>query len=91
LVRKHEQAPLQHLDPFCAWLNVNPRGLQSIIDHHRSRRFWHEHKPGEFEFRGWSTLQDGSGKADPNISFEANDTLSRGGADRYITVGKGYP
>ena len=50
LVRKHEQAPLQRLDLFCAWLNVNPRGLQSIIDHHRSRRFWHEHKPGEFEF-----------------------------------------
>jgi hypothetical protein len=91
LVRRHEQAPLRHLDLFCQWLGVNPLGLQSIVDHHRSRRFWHEHKPGEFEFRGWSTLQHNAVDGDPEITFQANDTLSRGGVDRYITIGKGYP
>jgi N-acetyl sugar amidotransferase len=90
LVRKHEQAPLQYLDLFCNWLGVTPRGLASIIDYHRSRRFWHEESPGEFAFRGWSALQDG-GADDASIEFEANDTLSRGQAHRYITVGKGYP
>ena len=91
LVRRYEQAPLRHLDLFCDWLGVNPRGLQSIIYFHRNRRFWHEEKPGEFEFRGWSTLQEGAAEAQPVIAFEANDTLSRGGEGRYITVGKGYP
>jgi N-acetyl sugar amidotransferase len=90
LVRRHEHAPAQYLDLFCEWLGVNPRGLQFIIDHHRNRRFWKETKPGEFEFRGWSTMQ-GGGDTIAEIEFDANDTLSRGGQDRYITVGKGYP
>lgn len=90
LVRKHEQAPAQYLDLFCEWLGVNPRGLQFIVDHHRDRRFWHEETPGAFEFRGWSTMQ-GEDKGGASIRFEANDTLSRGGENRYITVGKGYP
>jgi len=92
LVRRHEQAPLNYLDLFCEWLGMNRRGLQFMVDHHRNRRFWHDERPGEFEFRGWSTLQakdqaDGEG----SIDFEANDTLSRGREDAYITVGKGYP
>ena len=91
LVRKHEQAPLRHLELFCDWLGVDPRGLQGLVDFHRNRRFWHEEKPGDFEFRGWSTLQDETGDAQPDIAFEANDSLSREGADRYIIVGKGHP
>jgi len=92
LVRRHEQAPLNYLDLFCEWLGMNRRGLQFMVDHHRNRRAWHDERPGEFEFRGWSTLQakdqaDGEG----SIDFEANDTLSRGREDAYITVGKGYP
>ena len=91
LVRKHEQAPLRHLDLFCEWLGVSTRGLQFIIDQHRSRHFWHEERPGEFEFRGWSTLHDSAERADSGIGFDVNDTLSRGGENRYIIVGRGYP
>ena len=91
LVRKHEQAPLRHLELFCDWLGVDRRGLQGLVDFHRNGRFWHEDRPGDFEFVGWSTLQDGAGETQPDIAFDANDTLSRGGEDRYITVGKGYP
>jgi N-acetyl sugar amidotransferase len=90
LVRKHERAPPQYLDLFCDWLGMNRGGLDFMIDHHRNRRFWHEERPGDFEFRGWSTLQ-GAADSDPEVLFEANDTLSRGGPDGYITVGKGYP
>ena len=90
LVRKHEQAPLQYADLFCEWLGMNLSGLTFMVDHHRNRRFWHEEKPGEFEFRGWSTMH-GGGEEPPEVAFEANDTLSRGETDRYITVGKGYP
>lgn len=91
LVRKHEQAPLHHLDLICEWLGITTRGLQSMVDFHRNPRFWHEQTPGEHEFRGWSTLQDDDSDGSADIRFEANDTLSRGDADRYIAVGKGYP
>lgn len=93
LVRNHEQAPLKHLDLFCQWLGMNRRGLEFIVDHHRNRRFWHDQRPGAFEFRGWSVLQAQARDvtAERSIIFEANDTLSNGREDAYVTVGKGYP
>lgn len=90
VVRHHEQAPLQFVELFCKWLGVDRRGLGFLIDQHRNRRFWLETKPREWQFAGWSTLQNCT-KQEAAIAFDANDTLSRGGGDRYIVVGKGYP
>jgi N-acetyl sugar amidotransferase len=93
LVRKHERAPLSHVDKFCEWLGIDRRGLDFMMDQYRNPRFWPQTRPGEWAFQGWSTLADaGAEERDAaSIDFEALDTLSRGGRDRYITIGKGYP
>lgn len=96
LVRRHELAPLGHLDKFCEWLGVEPRGLQFIMNQHRNARFWDERAPGRWEFRGLSQMPTaiGDGQAAPfahQASFTATDTLTLEKPDRYITVGKGYP
>lgn len=95
LVRRHEQAPLRHLDKFCAWLGVQPLGLQVIMDRHRNPAYWEQPSPGRWTFRGWSTRHGAKG-ADEGFepqgaaAFEATDSLS-GDRDGYIVIGKGYP
>lgn len=93
LVRQREQIPPDHSRLFCEWLGMTPQGLQFLLNRQRNPRFWIETTPGEWQFRGWSGTQTPSGHppAPPHIQFIANSTLGHDQADRYITIGKGYP
>lgn len=96
LVRRHEQAPLQHMDKFCQWLGVDRSGLQFMLDQWRNPAFWRQEAPGRWHFAGCSLA---AGEADahcadaiaPAARFHAGDVLAHDGLDGYITVGKGYP
>ncbi len=67
-------------------------GLRFMMNEHRNHQFWEEPEPGKWVFKGWSALEPATPDTTPPQGlFEATDTLGRGGADRYITVGKGYP
>ncbi|HMP55173.1 MAG TPA: N-acetyl sugar amidotransferase [Novosphingobium sp.] len=92
LVRRHELAAPQHLGKFCDWLGVNSRGLQFIMDQHRNPAFWTQTSPGQWTFRGWSSLHPATDQADPGaIRFVATDALQDPARPDYITVGRGYP
>jgi N-acetyl sugar amidotransferase len=82
------RAPLQHMDKFCAWLGVEPRGLDFIVDCHRNPRHWLETAPGRWTLRHTPQVDPGT---PPDIGFRGARTLADGGEARYITIGKGYP
>lgn len=93
LVRRYEEAPLQHLDKFCEWLALDRRGLQFIIDQHRNSRFCKQAAPG----KQWSRIRQitdcGSYSAamEDNLGFDAISDLNYVGENFYITIGNGYP
>lgn len=96
LVRKHEAAPLQHLDKFCQWLGVDRLGLQFMLDEHRNPQFWTEEKPGRWRFHGWSTMASPVAAANPapvrsDREFITTDTLQLDKPDKYIVIGRGFP
>lgn len=96
LVRRHELAPLGHLDKFCAWLGVDRLGLQFILDEHRNPLFWTEDKPGQWRFHGWSTMDQPEAAANPapartDSDFTPTHTLQLDREDKYIVIGRGYP
>lgn len=96
LVRKHEMAPLRHVDKFCEWLGVDRLGLQFMLDEHRNPQFWTEEKPGRWRFHGWSTLPLSDAAPNPapvrdDRDFLVTDTLQLDKADKYIVIGRGYP
>lgn len=96
LVRYYEQVPAEYMRFFCEWLGVTPRSMQFLTDRHRNPQFWQETSPGQWQFNGWSTLQEKSIEASIlndstkftfNVNTVVDDRASRG----YITIGKGYP
>lgn len=94
LVRRHEQAPMRHLDLFCDWLGMKPRSLQFVMDEHRNRAFWHEESPGQWLFNGWSAQKTNVYNApilQDVIKFSVNASLELDEESEYITIGKGYP
>lgn len=94
LVRRHEQAPLSHLEKFCDWLGIEPRGLEFMCNQHRNPQFWTETMPGRWQFAGWSTREEGTASAedaDNAAGFAATHDLLLDKDNRYITIGKGYP
>ncbi|WP_052340863.1 N-acetyl sugar amidotransferase [Salinarimonas rosea] len=96
LVRRHEQAAVEHLDLFCDWLGVEPNALGFVMDQHRDPRFWSEDEPGRWRFHGWSTMEQPQAAANPaprrsDPEFSANSRLERDRAHGYIVVGRGYP
>ena len=96
LVRKHEQAPLRHIEKFCEWLGVDPRGLQFIMNEHRNPDYWTEERPGHWVFHGWSTMPQPETAHNPapvrtDVAFKATHSLNLDRDDKYIVVGKGYP
>jgi len=91
LVRRHEQAEPEHVDLFCDWLGIDPTGLAFMMNEHRNPAFWEEQAPSDWRFKGWSTLEGAGDPASPESLFRPTDRLNRGEADRYVTVGKGYP
>jgi N-acetyl sugar amidotransferase len=94
LVRYYEQRPAEDVDLFCRWLDLKPGSLQFLMDLHRNPNFWHESKPGCWEFRGWST-ESGAVHApvEEVVSCKFSATGKMDGRERrsYIVVGKGYP
>lgn len=94
LVRQYEQAPLRHAEKFCEWLGIDRRGLQFLMDQHRSSQHWMQRGPIDWEFQGWSALQPKGEVEDLGpfpSDFQATDELSRDREDRYIVIGKGFP
>jgi len=92
LVRQHERVPAEHVGLFCEWLGMEEGGLRFMMNEHRNRTFWDEPEPGKWVFKGWSTLEPAALETIPSPElFQTTDTLGRGGADHYVTVGKGYP
>jgi len=96
LVRRHEQAPLQHTAKFCEWLGLDPSGLQFLLDHWRNPAHWTATSPGDWAFKGWSTRFGQDPAFTPSdfggaATFIANDELAHDGKPGYITVGKGHP
>lgn len=96
LVRKHESAPLTHVDKFCEWLGVDRLGLQFMLDEHRNPQFWTEEKPGRWRFHGWSTMERPEPASNPapvrdDHVFLATDSLQLDKPNRYIVIGRGYP
>jgi len=96
LVRRYEQAPAEYSQLFCDWLGVTPRSMQFLLDQHRNPKFWRESSPSQWEFNGWSALQDS--KIQPsihngisNFTFTDNAVVDNRAEPGYITVGKGYP
>ncbi len=95
LVRHYEQAPAEYSQLFLDWLGVTPRSMRFLLDQQRNKKFWHEPTPGQWEFGGWSTLQDPNSPADSTnanrSTFTANDVMDERSVPGYITIGKGYP
>lgn len=92
LVRKYEEQSLRHLDKYCEWLRVEPRGLQFMLDHHRNRKVWEQVKPGQWLRRAQPKVASGGSEAaEAALDFRAHAPLDNGEQGRYIIVGKGYP
>jgi N-acetyl sugar amidotransferase len=90
LVRRHEQAPVEHADLFREWLGIDATGLRFLMDRHRNPACWTAEGPGRWRFEGHSVRAgDAAGPDDAGCRFEANDTLAHGGHRAYVTVGKG--
>ena len=95
LVRFYEQKPLTYLDKFLEWLGITPSSMKFMINQNRNKRFWIQMEPGEWEFNGWSQMQDEDssmyvGQKLPDI-FKKNNRLEYDRDDNYITIGKGWP
>jgi N-acetyl sugar amidotransferase len=95
LVRRHEQAPPEHLLRFCEWLGMQPESLRFMLDQHRNPAYWNASSPGAWTFQGWSTRQPPTPEAlmQPPAAhaFVASASRELGVGDRYITIGKGWP
>lgn len=93
LVKLFEQKPPLFQDLFADWLGISKNGLQFMVDQHRNKNYWFEQSPGNWVFKGWSTLQEdcepASEKSD--INFLVNSVLEDRPTPSYITIGKGYP
>jgi len=93
LVRRHENAPLQHASKFCDWLGVDFRALNFMLDQHRNSRFWTQTEPGVWHFSPFEVSQagPGDGRFFGEAGFMATSQLSDVDQKKYITIGKGWP
>jgi N-acetyl sugar amidotransferase len=96
LVRHYEQMPAEYSQLFCDWLDIQPRGLQFLMDNHRNPKFWCKTTPGYWDFHGPSV--NGTLKISAlgeqyltNCSFSKNSVLDDRDKAQYIVIGKGYP
>lgn len=95
-VREYEQAPIEYSELFCNWLNITPQSLRFLLDQHRSRKFWHEISPGQWEFGGLSMQYESKFDASvcdgkDAITFTATAMIDHRLLPEYITIGKGFP
>jgi N-acetyl sugar amidotransferase len=93
LVRRHEMVEAPDTEKFCQWLGVDRHALQFMLDQHRNPTFWSQYKPGQWEFYSphSESKTDDSLPSFPAPNFVATHSQFMGEADRYITIGRGYP
>ena len=94
LVRKYEQQPLEYTGLFAKWLEVEERSLNFVMDQHRNPIYWERIKPGEFIFKGLSTLcsdDEKEMKVPTKSLFLDNNKLLNNKERSYIIFGKGHP
>lgn len=92
LVRRHQQAPVEHTGLFHEWLGITPRSMDFMMDRHRNPKYWTEETPGNWRFA--SPLESFDAKDEEPLGgaqFMANSLLDHRVPGRYIVVGKGYP
>jgi hypothetical protein len=95
LIGFYENQPAHHLNLFCEWLNIHPQSLTFMVDQHRNKKVWIKQ-----DVHKWNIIK----KNDPvnmeisettkiveRLGFEVNQSNNCNLADRYITVGKGWP
>lgn len=90
LVDRHSSADLAHVEKFCAWLGVERRSLEFMLNQHRSQKHWHKMSPNEWR-RIEHEQRSGDSASVGDCGFAAGSTLDMGEARGYITVGKGWP
>jgi N-acetyl sugar amidotransferase len=95
LVRRYEQAPVEHSELFFDWLGITPSSMQFFLNQQRNPTFWSELPLGRWQFNGWSTCQVSS--IEPSVTewaskftFSVNAVMDDRVAPGYITVGKGH-
>lgn len=93
LVRHHEIQPARYLDLFANWLGMDNASLQFMLNQQRNPRHWQTSSPGEWQFKGWSTLADDSAVSPVVEGFEwqQHSQLEHDQGRKYIILGKGYP
>lgn len=93
LVRHHEIQPARYLDLFANWLGMDNASLQFMLNQQRNPKHWQTSSPGEWQFKGWSTLADDSAVSTVVEGFEwqQHSQLEHDQGRNYIILGKGYP
>lgn len=93
LVRHHEIQPARYLDLFANWLGMDNASLQFMLNQQRNPKHWQTSSPGEWQFKGWSTLADDSAVSPVVEGFEwqQHSQLEHDQGRKYIILGKGYP
>ena len=93
LIHRYEDKPLKHVEKFCEWLELDPRGLEFIIDQHRNSQFWNQAAP-RLEWTRISQQYEScpdKDEIDNDMGFHSSSEIDFTGENRYVTIGKGYP
>ncbi|MDP4013846.1 MAG: N-acetyl sugar amidotransferase [Candidatus Nanopelagicales bacterium] len=92
LVRKYEFVAPPHMDLLADWLGAQTSALWLVADRFRSPKSWRARDLRDWSFQGWSAeLGDASVDESAWIGDEPTSSLNLDRADRFITVGRGYP
>jgi N-acetyl sugar amidotransferase len=97
LVNHYEARPTPHLDLFCEWLNVTPKGLEFMLNQHRGKHVWRQQEGLAWVRRnmpsGRGQVTGGAGVApiERRLSFQPTADKGLGRQDGYIVIGKGWP
>lgn len=89
LVQHHTWAGLSHVEKFCEWLGMDRRSLEFVMNQHRNPLFWERLGPDSWQYLNHHLAAEPASDAD--IGFVANNSLSMGQPEGYITIGKGWP
>ena len=96
LVKKYENQNSEYNYLFNEWIGIEKLGLKFLLDQFKNRNYFLETSPGEFIFKGWSTLHNQNNLSEINstdLNYEINNTLITNFNKekiKYITIGKGY-
>ena len=95
LIGFYEKQSAHFINLFCEWLNIHPRSLTFMIDQHRNKDIW-----AKQDLYKWNLIE----KNDPvnmeiseiskiieRLGFEVSQLPNNNSANKYITVGKGWP